>query len=391
MKDYRKYTDEELDQLFREAHAQEEASPVSYTEDFWSEMEALLPAEEKPRRRLVFWWYAAAGLLLLGGVFVAFSPFGNTLRSSQKVDSLHSSVSGTPPEIKPSNVPLSADNTHRVPFTEKSFSAESRTPVTDLPAFVKRDNMNKSQSEDAQVVTTKPYKRENLFGEEEQALHLHCIAPFFLPGTLQLTPPHQQKEYRFYSQMAFGIGQSYQMDVSGANTGVFSASLGVGIRKEIKQMELSFGLQVRAELLDNLNMHTFYSGTNNSGGTSYFERVQQIKQLYSLEFPLAIGQHIGRHRLLLQITPGIQTFYTGSETLYQDNAAVGRQKTSGTLVHAKTMTMEAGFGYFYALQPRLWLGGSVNADFVRPFSTDYYEGSQHVFPVNAQLSVRRLF
>ncbi|MFN6084477.1 MAG: hypothetical protein ACK476_06055, partial [Fluviicola sp.] len=48
-------TDQELDNLFRRVHANE-LPPPPFNNDFFSEIESLLPPVEKKRKGIIFWW-----------------------------------------------------------------------------------------------------------------------------------------------------------------------------------------------------------------------------------------------------------------------------------------------------------------------------------------------
>ncbi|WP_430405950.1 hypothetical protein [Fluviicola sp.] len=67
----RHISDEELDQLFRDAHASEGQESL-FVPEFWSEMEAMLPAEKKSKRG--FYWIPLAATAVLFGIVLFYPP-----------------------------------------------------------------------------------------------------------------------------------------------------------------------------------------------------------------------------------------------------------------------------------------------------------------------------
>src|SRR5690606_37497672 len=80
-------SDEELDQLFRDAHAAEGKESL-FVPEFWSEMEAMLPPV-KQSRSFAPWIYLAASVTLT--LLILFYPSGNT-----DISLLPRQVSGNP-------------------------------------------------------------------------------------------------------------------------------------------------------------------------------------------------------------------------------------------------------------------------------------------------------
>jgi hypothetical protein len=95
--------------------------------------------------------------------------------------------------------------------------------------------------------------------------------------------------------------------------------------------------------------------------------------------------------LSFNITPGIQSFYVGSSSLIANDLIVAREQKVETLQHTKSLTMEMGLSYSYAIRRSLLLGGQVNVDMISPFNTNYYAGKQSAYPLNGLIYIRKLF
>ncbi len=382
MKEFQNYSDNELDDLFREAHNATELSS-DFQPSFWEEMEALLPEKKQKRRAGIFWWTAAALLVLGVTLFVVNdeekstmqpkkiagnndnSIHINTLKNTSK-NVQHSSVShkDTQPTTKSTN-----ESNDRL--VQQQLLNESVVAQVDKHLTVKliEDN-NQSTIENTANVIDAPSK-------------LAAITPKM--NVQQLLPIQKYSdEQLFYVQAGTGIGQSYQNQVNGKNNTVYQVSLGVGLNKQINSMQLTAGIQLRTEFLSNIQWVEPVSATSYQLG--------QAKQIYSFDFPLSIGAVLPNNNLLsFNITPGIQSFYVGSSSLITNDLIVAREQKVETLQHTKSLTMEIGLSYSYAIRRTLLLGGQVNVDVIRPFNTNYYAGKQSSYPVNGQIYIRKLF
>ena len=149
-------------------------------------------------------------------------------------------------------------------------------------------------------------------------------------------------------------------------------------------MQLTAGIQLRTEFLSNIQWIEPVSATSYQLG--------QARQIYSVDFPLSIGTVLPNNNVLsFNITPGIQSFYVGSSSLITNDLIVAREQKVETLQHTKSLTMEMGLSYSYAIRRTLLLGVQVNVDVIRPFNTNYYAGKQSSYPVNGQIYIRKLF
>ena len=115
-------SDDELDQLFRDAHAAEGQEPL-FVPEFWSEMEALLPAE-KTKKRGVFWIPLAAAVLVFSIILLYPSGTGRIDKIAQSqhkhVADLHSKQAQWPSEDH-------TGQNEKVPTFDKNKQHEVRT------------------------------------------------------------------------------------------------------------------------------------------------------------------------------------------------------------------------------------------------------------------------
>lgn len=382
MKEFQNYSDNELDDLFREAHNATELSS-DFQSSFWEEMEALLPQKKQKRRAGFFWWTTAALLVLGVTLFV--------VNDEEKSTNQPKTIA----RIK-NNSKLIHTFKNKPKYTEQSSVTQKETHPTAKSTNESNDRLVQQQllneSVEAQVdkhLTVKLMEDNNQSTIENTAnvidapSKLAAITPKMnVQHLLQLQK--YSDEQLFYVQAGTGIGQSYQNQVNGKNNTVYQVSLGAGLNKQINGMQLTAGIQLRTEFLSNIQWIEPVSATSYQLG--------QARQIYSVDFPLSVGAVLPNNNVLsFNITPGIQSFYVGSSSVIANDLIVARELKVETLQHTKSLTMEMGLSYSYAIRRTLLLGGQVNVDMIRPFNTNYYAGKQTAYPVNGQIYIRKLF
>jgi hypothetical protein len=383
MKEFQNYSDNELDDLFREAHNATELSS-DFQPSFWEEMEALLPEKKQKRRAGIFWWTAAALLVLGVTLFVVNDEEKSTMQpkaiagnndNNKHINTLkntsenaqQSSVSykDTQPTTKSTN-----ESNDRLVQQQLQLNESVVAQVDNHLTVVLPEDNNQSTIESSTNVVEAPSK-------------LAVITPKM--NVQQLLPLQKYSdEQLFYVQVGTGIGRSYQNQVNGKNNTVYQVSLGAGLNKQINGMQLTAGIQLRTEFLSNIQWIEPVSATSYQLG--------QARQIYSIDFPLSIGAVLSNNNVLsFNITPGIQSFYVGSSSLIANDLIVAREQKVETLQHTKSLTMEMGLSYSYAIRRSLLLGGQVNVDMISPFNTNYYAGKQSAYPLNGLIYIRKLF
>ncbi len=383
MKEFQNYSDNELDDLFREAHNATELSS-DFQPSFWEEMEALLPEKKQKRRAGIFWWTAAALLVLGVTLFVVNDEEKSTMQpkaiagnndNNKHINTLkntsenaqQSSVSykDTQPTTKSTN-----ESNDRLVQQQLQLNESVVAQVDKHLTVVLPEDNNQSTIESSTNVVEAPSK-------------LAVITPKM--NVQQLLPLQKYSdEQLFYVQVGTGIGRSYQNQVNGKNNTVYQVSLGAGLNKQINGMQLTAGIQLRTEFLSNIQWIEPVSATSYQLG--------QARQIYSIDFPLSIGAVLSNNNVLsFNITPGIQSFYVGSSSLIANDLIVAREQKVETLQHTKSLTMEMGLSYSYAIRRSLLLGGQVNVDMISPFNTNYYAGKQSAYPLNGLIYIRKLF
>ncbi|WP_343637448.1 hypothetical protein [Fluviicola sp.] len=408
----RHISDEELDQLFRDAHASEGPEAL-FVPEFWSEMEAMLPAEPKKKRGL--YWIPLASAFVLAGI-VWFYP-----SHSEKVDRLvqNEKQSGNENEKqdeglfvqsgKEKQLPVMAENSS-VPSSEAAVNTQhintsfrapekqvhTQSPGKRIKAFLAEEepvnaidgNNTQQTPENSIVLTPNPEADPHTVSHSHSELDsLNLEARYERVPHEEIAPlPEKtaQESNEWYAELGPTIGRSPYLSPDQKRNVVGGAVFGGGYIKRIDNAFVSFGLQGRLEGFGGLE----YRETNFSPNIT---RTVSVKQLYSLEIPLKFGYTFRRSEFAVAVVPGVQLFIHGKEQIFE-NQVIQRERTfTGKVEHSNSLTMEFGLQYYYNFNPKWGVGAKVNADILRPFHTDYYLGKSAGFPVNGQIVLRRRF
>jgi hypothetical protein len=403
----RHISDDELDQLFRDAHASEGQESL-FVPEFWSEMEAILPPVEK-NRSLVPWTFVAATFAI--ALILIFYP-----STAPRISNLtqQSAINSAP------NHSLENKNTELAHHIDSNKEVSNESEIENTPSVsnsngvvrLKKTPFNRNQKPVRNVPPTKDLlvvheqvipvetlandslnNNQNSTNQEDDlsfqklamiGLEVHGSDPLISSRMLGKPNNASQNENEWYVELGPTLGQSPYMSKDQKRNIVGGAVLGGGYSLKMDQTFVSFGLQARLEGFGGLE----YRETNFSPN---IVRTVSVKELYSLEMPLRFGYQLGRSEILFGVTPGLQLFVHGKEQITENQVVQRTGSYTGKVEHSSSMSMEFGLQYYYRLSPNYSIGAKINADVLRPFHTDYYLGKLTGFPVNGQIVLRRSF
>lgn len=404
----RHISDEELDQLFRDAHAAEGQEPL-FVSEFWSEMEAMLPEEKKNRAFLPWISIAATALLMLGLVFYpGENPELSRLNTNETAlvkasskDLTENTPVEQPSETSANETESAASNSPAEKVTQTLRLQTTFRPRIRMNAEIPSSNRMQAETPDDRETNpatqtpdeavlagnseeTKP--GENNLNEDPNVDRLE-IKGLAENGAREIEPLQKNlspEENSWYMELGATMGQSPYLSPDEKRNIVGGVVLGGGYTKKIDKAFVSLGLQARMEGFGGLD----YRETNFSQNIT---RTVSVKQLYSLEFPLRFGYVLRRSELSFGVVPGIQLFIHGREQIMQNQVVQREGNYTGKVEHSNSMSMEFGFQYYYHLTPKYSIGAKFQADVLRPFHTDYYLGKSAGLPLNGQILLRRTF
>jgi hypothetical protein len=388
------WDDQDIDDLFKGSNT---PGIPPFQEEFWAEMEGILPAQKKSRKPVIWWTSGiAATLLLISGAFwMGRSDASRKTTGNTVVTSSQHSLANTPAEsvsASESGQGISADNSDLQ--TVQTTSSNENAPVGMQPRQHSSSPENGSDQQQPQVTERQmpltpqrtespkpviPSAEEHFTVNKLQPLTL-TYAPIYI--TRQFKDPVYKPE-RFYVQVSSGFGQSPQSNVGSTSGLMHYYTLGAGLFKRVDRIVFTYGINGRVDLSRNIISREMTSETHRID-TRYSE-------LYSVETPASFGYEFGRNAFVASVTPGLQVSFSGKQTEFENDVAVHSKRISGKTENTKTLTMEMGMSYWRTLQPNLYLGMGVNADVIRPFSPGNFVGDQRKLPFNGQIILRKTF
>lgn len=409
----RHISDDELDQLFRNAHAAEGQEPL-FVPEFWTEMEAMLPAEKKRRGAFIPWISVSAVILLVLGLI--FYPTGKAriahfdtksttvlAKDDQKTQEQHTSdhlSETTKPETVIENGQTTSTVEPSVPVNRNRVNTRTRIrtgnkTIQPVQNEVLTNEMNRNLEKE------EPVQNESLVNNpgvseivpvdstsEDAAFKRLGTKEFIAGNSKDIDPIQKQKGGRddnsWYVELGATMGQSPYLSPEKKRNIVGGVVLGGGYTKQIDRTFISFGLQARMEGFGGLS----YRESNFSPN---IVRTVSVKQLYSLELPLRFGFSFKRSEIALSAIPGVQLFIHGKEQITENQVLQRQGNYTGKVEHSNSLSMEFGIQYYYHLSPKYSIGAKLQADVLRPFHTDYYLGKLSALPLNGQLVLRRTF
>lgn len=386
------WNDQDIDNLFKNAKGPE---VPPFEEEFWAEMEAMLPAQQK-NRKPVIWWTSgiAVALLLTAGVFImqqADAEQSAAGKNAATAAAQHTAPNPAAPSTAFVNTAKDPSETVAAPHELAAFPPnENRTPQLQSRRGVpSADGSNPeltpteyqapaSPNTEAQQPSA-PAPEERFKVDRLKPLALTC-EPVYI--TRKFKDPVYRSE-RFYMQTSAGFGQSPQHNVSSASGLMHYYTLGAGLFKRMDHVVFTYGVNGRVDFSRNI-ISRKASSPSHRIDTRYSE-------LYSFEMPASFGYEFGRNAFVASVTPGFQFSFSGKRTEFEDNVAVRSERIAGKTENTKTLTMELGLSYWRTLQPNLYLGAGINADAIRPFSPGNFVGDQRKLPFNGQIILRKTF
>lgn len=386
-------TDQELDNLFRRAHANE-LPPPPFNDAFFSEIESLLPPVEKKRKGLILWWTVPAAAILIG-LYFGFN-FGNQVSFNfnapkvqattetenkttiKEINQLNSEIISTQTQVNSTKTTIKNDKKQRLesPFKSNPFDAYLKDKASDKGLQFGRDNYTSTRSK----LSVDPLKVKSLL-DEEVVVH-----------SIPLTELDKKYGTDYFVQIGLLVGQSPRKDVSGNSNLLLGFTAGAGLKRYVKNMGIEFGVNYRYEHLNNAIWNDQVNIEDpNSGVLNTYERQIDISSIHSVEFPIVFSVENPRNSLGLIVSPGIQLLFNGNEYVYIDQEKVRSKKSFNPTETSSTLTMEMGVQYMYNLNEHFSLLSTLRTDILRPFNQANYSGVNTLLPINGQIGLRYRF
>jgi hypothetical protein len=386
------WTDEELDELYRTSA--EKGGDFTYKEEYWNEMQALLP-EQRGSRDFLWYFTAILFMAVLTGAFfkTEFSrdvaPFQITTGNSKIENTLSANQSDSENDV--SRNEISQDNSEHQRITAKPELFEKKQVSGILDNIELSAHVDYFNSDETELKAKDAKEESNLIGE----LTPNSVKPFSTENELQLLPLHNMAKagganYAFYLQSLIGVSQSL---VTPSEHISASFGVGAGIAMRRKNFVGNFGLN--GIVSNHQDLHLTRSAKVYGFGSSLYRYEFNYKQLYHLEANLEVGYQFKKSEFKIGVRPSYLLSSRVSIASSEYDALSGTQEWSEEQqVHSFTKGLnrwgiKPTVGYAYHLKPDLEFGVNFGLQILQPIDEEFIQGSANLFPIDAQIYLRK--
>lgn len=377
------WSDEDIDNLFQDAAKQQE---IPFREEFWTEMEALLP-QQKKKSRAIYWLAGAfVGIIGLSSLlFIQEDSLENkhltagkeslqiktlelhvakvnpallteTNSSSNLVENLNQqySFNGKGVETPYYNINQEKDKTHEIPTTE--------IPALTQKEFIQTD-----------ILTLKTL--ETIDGINSELMLLAGVKPLL-----------NRKKPSFYTQVDAGMNRISNESETG-NPWSPSLAISLGYEKRFNNFSLELATRFSALTTNNLQLSREAKVYHFSSTMHVLE--MQYKQLYQIELPLSVGYTIGKHSLSAGVSP---TYLVSSRMTYnhfEDNQLTEQGNIYGQRLGLRSFNVSFQANYSLELMNNFHAGVQVSSMVLNPIQQNTFNSFSNKNPLNVQFTFRK--
>lgn len=418
------WSDKEIDKLFKE---NADANSFEYKNEYWNEMEALLPSKTGRDMLWMFTSFAFIGFLLTSGVvgnermlamnennskekIVQIAENGE-LDSQENNDSVYSEIEENKiSEKQNSDLDKSLSNSSEQSSYEisqtlnnnrvndentsqlDSNSPNNRATSSSIQDFEQPPYEEVNTAFENDLVTTKNSESENLILEQVDVLSFKeysIIDGSIMDKDIQFTglpsvAPIKPVQSKLYLAALGGVSQSLITPSEILST---SFGLGAGVNFRKGNLTLNLGLNGIVAIHDDivLNRESKVYGF----GSNYYRYELKYKNIFTLEGDLSLGYNYKNNLFSIGIRPSY---------------ALGTKVTLRTQENESDMNLEQYFGYFeglnrFGLKPMLGyaynfksgisLGLNVGVQMNSLINEQYVDGMSNRFPLDGQLVLKK--
>ena len=391
------WEDENIDKLFQEASAN---SSFEFKEEYWKEMEAMLP--KKKKRRFPFLWTTSA---LTGCVIIAtilFSKEDNKILVSKNLlasKNDNSSISNENKNPESDNISnsktdeeISKNSTIKPKSKKQDHKLRTEKPILSVITNFKETEEHHSYIGNEIIPYSTIIKEENKEVITSDKVNYLSLTPF--PANIfnydiksGLTFKSSPKKWLIYFDASTSIGQSMIRSNSNGSNLTKGFGLATGISYLTKNWTFSAGIATTFSVFDNLIIKE--RAKVYGFGIKNYENNMAYNQIYSFETPLMIGLKQKNHIIQFGIVP---TYLIGSKMSFESKENNETPISSTLYGYSKgliNLGLKPTLGYIYKITPSLLIGGNVQLQLFSQIETNVFEGAKNSLPLNAQFFIRK--
>ena len=406
------WKDEEIDKLYQESA---ENHSIEYKNEYWKEMEALLP---ESRGRDFLWFFTAFLFIGIVGVnsFIN-SPIMSDAKIAQSTNenqniadaeninekdvnsiSANNSVINNQKENSIASITVakkdeqSNNNSSKesTPLKKSTFDYVLNEPIQIKSLSIKK-NLILATEDKVQKTNNTTSHIDNEIGN----LPIRTLDISSPDHTLMVSPPYEGKTSSyvdFYGQVIGGISQS--LSIPSDN---YSYSYGFGFGAQFHKGQFQFTTGINALVSNHSDLQLNRSAKVYGFGSDLYNFNIDYKQIYSLNLLLTAGYQLGRH----QINAGLRPSFAYSSQvqvseLSMDDAQsiVNNSETRevyGYMGAINQFGLKPMLGYSFKLSPTISIGANIGIQLMPSIKEDFLTGSNRVYPIDGQIYFRKSF
>lgn len=401
------WTDDELDNVFREAAEQ----PVfEYQANYFQDIEKQLPIQ-KSRKIAWYWWTAT--VFIIGFVSLFFTKVWTSelngknaqKKTVQSKDVAVAEVNGSELNVKVSEVKAEPQTEQESGFTAnkqnkvvpsnklKSSNANTVEPIQaiqpiglvnvigglDQVADVNKTNETNETTSDP--VST---------SESEAGLTFLTLSELQFEQSNRLNDPFRSfkmNKNSFYIGMNVGVEQAWST-VENVPSPLYSkVSLEFGYSRPINSLNFSAGIAFEATKLNDLRIK---ERTKIYGfGSSVLENSYQFSSIYSVLVPIELSKSFGRHTIGFGAVGEVNLFAHASHEKSVDGVRTMDANGLTNVDLFNRFGLSPKVSYSLALSEKLQIGLSLQTQLLQPLNSNRFIGQPTKLPISGQVFLKR--
>ena len=405
------WKDEDIDKLFQDASKEK---TFEFKEEFWNEMEAMLP--NKKKRKFPFIWVFSALIVCTGviGVVSVQDHSANSIHTTNKStiktnnpETLAKTTTNTSTDKKQSTDvnQLIADNTTSKrtnnvssktspevtsvsSMSDKPLKNTSTIPVSILNQGTDGSYSNFNRTISSQTNAAEPIMQIHDKGSVDKlnllSIRENDYTKTLAPGIIFGPAVHK---WSIYFDLTTSMGQSPISSYSLGSNLSFGMGLGAGINYSTGSWNLNAGLSTSFTSFDNLyvkeRVKIYGFGVQN------FDNEIQYKTLFNAELPLMAGFKAKNHTFQFGVVPSV---LIGSKISFEsktNDEIYASSTVYGYRTGLANFGLKPTIGYMYKITPSLQIGGTIQMQVISPIVNNIYEGPINNLPINGQIFIRK--
>jgi len=408
------WKDEEIDNMYKESA---ENVSFEYKDEYWKEMEALLP---KSRGRDFLWFFTAFLFVGIIGVTPFVTQSSNTdnksiaqidvesnhlqtstekqSTSEQKLDNTITSEEETQVVSAPNNSNPNNSKQKGLSSTDGSMNSSSKATKPTIKSKID-DALNDEPAKQNLLIVndgnkteaTNDKKIDNEIGD--LPIRDIDIRPLYL--NIEALPPYEIETTSyidFYAQLMGGVSQSLSIP-----SDAISNSYGLGFGAQVHKGQFQFTTGLNALISNHNDLQLNRTAKVYGFGSDVYNFNIDYKQIYSLELLLEAGYQFGRH----QVNVGLRPSYAFSSkvrlnelNMDGNQSVVNSSETRdvyGYMDGINQLGLKPMIGYSFNLTPSIVLGANVGVQLMPSINQDFLSGSNRLYPIDGQVYFRKSF